>query len=194
MAIHDEWWTRRSRFGQYGWRRTWWNQGGTLLLSPELQKKFPKFRQFVMVTAPRLAAGTDVVPVMAELTGLAEATIRTALKAGNPPRVLVVPDLICNGPATGCFRRAQPNQLEIRQREVEIDEKGLHEMGWTDREIGRTKLGRSQVAVLHELVHWADFKANGNFTRAPTPYHDLGTQWEWKVFAVFDQSMIHKSL
>lgn len=63
-----------------------------------------------------------------------------------------------------------------------------------NREIGGIELRESHVTALHELVHWADFKANGRSTLAPARYHDIATKWEWMVFGTFDGSMVHRGL
>ena len=165
-------------------------------LSPKDQKLFPEFHKFLSKTVPLLAGGPKLVPVMARLTGLSAEKIRAALQPGELPDVVIVDNLTCGGkPAAGCFQSKLPDRLEVHQRFVEIDESREGEgAGWTVRAIGGEKLRRSRVTVLHELVHWADFKANRRFTSAPAPHHDLGSRWEWEVFNVFDGAMIHRNL
>lgn len=162
-------------------------------LSPEDQKRYPKFKHFLYVTAPRLA-NTSVVAEMVDLTGLRAGKIRDALTPGSLPKVIIVENLICRGSAAGCFRHDMPDQLEVNRELVVGDEKGLRSVpGWEDRSVAGIKLRHSHVTVLHELVHWADFKANARSTTAPAPYHDVGSRWEWMVFSVFDESMVHSS-
>jgi hypothetical protein len=163
-----------------------------MLLLAQDRTRFPKLHHFLSTTAPLLAT-TDVVTEMAELTGLRADLIRGALRPGSPPKVLVTANLACgSGPAKGCFRPAKPEQIEVRQEEVVRDESG-DSASWENRRIGRLELRESHVTLLHELVHWADFKANGRSTRTPAPYHDIGSQWEWMVFGIFDEDMVHRS-
>jgi hypothetical protein len=163
-------------------------------LSPQDQKRFPRFHQFLSVTAPRLKR-TSVVSEMADLTGLPAEQIRTALSPGAPPKVVLVADLNCRGSAAGCFRHDMPNQVEVNRELVDSDEKGLRSVpGWVNRSIDGHTLRHSHVTVLHELVHWADFKANGGSTSVGPPYHDIGSKWEWLVFLAFDENMVHQSL
>jgi hypothetical protein len=161
-------------------------------LSDQDKKRFPAFGHFLSVTAPRLKT-TSVVSEMAELTGLPAAPIRQALTFGTPPRVLLVANLNCRGSAAGCFRHDKPDQIEVSRELVDSDEKGLKSTSnWKDRSFAGITLRRSHVTVLHELVHWADFKANSGSTAVGPPYHDIGSKWEWLVLLTFDESMIHR--
>lgn len=156
------------------------------MILPKDQQRFEKFTHWVRWQAPRLAHDEAVVGTMHELVGIDRLTVKTALKWGHGPKIQIVPDLDCRGPAAGCFRSGSPQVLDIDERVVRAYQEGLdHDARLT----GSHRVPKAGIVLLHELVHWADFKKNGTRTAVGPPYHDIGSKWEWLVFATFLQEM-----
>jgi hypothetical protein len=152
------------------------------VILPKEQQRFDKLTRWVQWYAPKLANDRAVVGTMEELVGIDHHQVVGALRWGHGPTISIVPELDCRGPAAGCFRSASPDALEIDERIVTAYQQGA------DRETrftGSHRVPKPGIVLLHELVHWADYKANGRRTAVGAPYHDIGSKWEWLVFATF---------
>jgi len=152
------------------------------MILPEKERRFSKLTRWVQLEAPRLASDRAVLDTMKELVGIERKRVKTALRWGQGPTIKIVRGLVCNGTAAGCFRHASPDQIEIEEAIVEVYQRGL-DKGW--RSTGAHRVPKPGIVLLHELVHWADYQANGRRTQVGAPYHDIGSKWEWLVFATF---------
>jgi zincin-like metallopeptidase toxin 3 of polymorphic toxin system len=152
------------------------------VILPKSQRRYLKFTNWVQWHAPRLAHDRAVLDTMHDLVGIEPSRVSAALRWNHGPTISIVRDLDCRGRAAGCFRHAAPKQLEIDENIVEAYHKGIEK---ESRFTGSHRVPKAGIVVLHELVHWADFLVNGGRTSVGAPYHDIGSKWEWLVFATF---------
>jgi hypothetical protein len=152
------------------------------MILPKEEQRYAKLTRWVKVEAPKLAHDRSVLDTLNELVGIERHRVATALRWGKAPTIRIVRDLVCNGRAAGCFRSASPSQVEIDEAVVEAYQRGADKH---TRFTGAHHVPRAGIVLLHELVHWADFQANGRRTTVGAPYHDIGSKWEWLVFATF---------
>ncbi len=138
-------------------------------------RRFPRFAYYVRVNIPEVITVPSIVAAMGSIGQLSRSDFQAALRWRHGPSILLTPGLICTGVASyGCFRNASPNQVELKEEWVQQFEDGH---GTTTTPNGN-RIFLIGVKLLHELVHWADFR-DGVSDGAPG---EAGNAFEQRVY------------
>lgn len=116
-------------------------------MSPEDQRDFPKFKQYVQCSLPTVADVPIIRSAMLQIAQLNHAKLTHALAWGNEPTIKVTP-MTVHGEFTP----------DIGSNEIRIDKTDVEEFE-AGRGIRNARAGKVYlvgVTLLHELVHWGD--------------------------------------
>ncbi len=141
-------------------------------------RKYPRFARYVRNSMPTVAKVGIIARNMKKFGSLDNANLEAALKWGSDPLVVIkpLPANACGvgGASNGCFRSANPKQIEIDKSRVEEFENRL--AASKDKNSSGRSVYIVGTTLLHEMCHWGNQKAG---TAEPK---DLGTQFEIKTY------------
>ena len=109
---------------------------------------YPQFTYYVKKDIPKLLSNAHVLHSLARIGGINRTTIGNALRWGSGPMIKITPLVGAYGEFTP---NVHSNEIRINQSTVRDFEAGRGRC--TARAGGVYLVG---VALLHELVHWAD--------------------------------------
>lgn len=145
------------------------------------QDRFPTFSKYVKTKIPLFRTDREIVDTIHDLVELPKPAIKNAMMWGTQPVIKVARDLRCARHAGfGCFRNVAPDTIEIEERLVQLFEDQVYV---TTRGTQQSKVVQVGITLLHELVHWADYRVNKRHTRVISIYKDVGDKWEKLTFS-----------
>ena len=129
-------------------------------LSATDRRNFPRLTEYVRRRMPEVLNVPIIVRNMRRFGSLNRRELAHALTWGAGPRIVIVDHTAntCGGIAAvnGCFRHANPDQIELNSETVDNFERDPYGAG-SDVNARGKKVFIVGTTILHELCHWGNF-------------------------------------
>lgn len=150
-----------------------------MILSSADQNTYPKFAHYVRYDFPKLIRIPKIMANLKKYGNISLPEFQAAMIWGAAPKILIR-DLNhgqCGVPeAYGCFRKTQPQSLEIHTKVVADFEASSATS--TDKDSKGETVYVAAATLLHELCHWGNYNNSPRFVEP----HDMGDAFELATY------------